>query len=134
MVEFRGTKLTIRYCEQPPGGEEPATWWPPSWHEALSHIPAGKHKNINAAMAARVQTLANEGRLRSPDYFNTEGELPDGSRFYAIKVGKVRAYGWYSNRHKGIFFVSHFAFKKGQKLSSKDTNEVVRNWRAEERA
>jgi len=85
-------------------------------------------------MAARVQTLANEGRLRSPDYFNTEGELPDGSRFYAIKVGKVRAYGWYSNRHKGIFFVSHFAFKKGQKLSSKDTNEVVRNWRAEERA
>ena len=64
-------------------------------------------------MAARRKHLADRGQLRSPDHWNTEGRLPDGKHFFAIKADKIRAYGWYSVRHKGVFYISHFAFKKG---------------------
>jgi len=80
-------------------------------------------------MAARRQHLANEGQLRSPDHWNTEGRLPDNKHFFAIKAGKIRAYGWFSDRNKGIFYISHFAFKKGQKLSREDSHKVIQNWR-----
>ena len=80
-------------------------------------------------MLARQTILADKAQLRSPDHWNTEGETPDGKRFYAIKVDKIRAYGWFSIRHKGVFFISHFAFKKGQKLASSDANRVIANWR-----
>ncbi|WP_019570116.1 hypothetical protein [Thioalkalivibrio sp. ALE11] len=44
-------------------------------------------------------------------------------------MGKLRAYGWFSTRYKGVFYISHFAFKKGQKLSSQDEQRVINNWR-----
>jgi hypothetical protein len=102
---------------------------PPSLQDALASIPAGKHPGCLARLAARREQLANTGRLRSPDYWNTEGELPNGKRFYAIKVGKLRAYGWFSSRFNGVFYISHFAFKKGQKLARQDTKRVIQNWR-----
>ena len=80
-------------------------------------------------MAARRQYLADHGQLRSPDQWNTEGTLPNGKHFYAIKADKIRAYGWFSVRNKGVFYISHFTFKKGQKLASADTNRVIVNWR-----
>ncbi|MCG5497785.1 hypothetical protein [Ectothiorhodospira variabilis] len=129
MEEYQGAKLTIRYCEQPPPGSGAEAWMPPSLQEALDSIQAGKHARWLAGFAARRKQLANTGRLRSPDYWNTEGDLPNGKNFYAIKVGKIRAYGWYSNRHGGVFYISHFAFKKGQKLAQKDTHRVIQNWR-----
>lgn len=129
MVEYQGTRLTIRCCEQPPSGADLETWQPPSWQEALKHVPAKKFDGIFAKMGARRETLANRGQLRSPDHWNTEGNLPDGKRFYAIKADKVRAYGWFSVRHKGVFYISHFAFKKGQKLAKANVNRVIGNWR-----
>lgn len=128
-LEYRGTRLTIRYCEQPPEGVEPHGWIPPSWQKALQHIPAPKHPSCWAKMLVRREHLANEGRLRSPDHWNTEGMLPDDKHFYAIKVDRLRAYGWFSSRHKGVFYISHFAYKKGQKLAQEDTNQVIKNWR-----
>jgi hypothetical protein len=80
-------------------------------------------------MLVRREYLANEGRLRSPDHWNTEGTLPDGKLFYAIKADRLRAYGWFSGRHKRVFYISHFACKKGQKLAQEDTNQVIKNWR-----
>lgn len=121
--------LIIRYCEQPSAGNDPETWVPPSWIEALEHIPANKRDGIKAKMAARRILLADSGKLRSPDYWNTEGDLPNGKKFYAIKVDRIRAYGWFSGRHKGLFYISHFTFKKGQKLASADSHRVVENWR-----
>lgn len=129
MEEYRGAKLTIRYCEQPPADSEGELWMPPSLREALGSIQAGKHATCMSQLAARRERLANTGRLRSPDHWNTEARLPNGSRFYAIKVGKLRAYGWFSTRYKGVFYISHFAFKKGQKLSSQDEQRVIKNWR-----
>ncbi len=129
MLEFRGTRLTIRYCEDRPADADPAVWRPPSLVEALQHIPLKKQAGPLAQMTARRELLANQGQLRSPDYWNTEGELPDGKRFYAIKAGKLRAYGWFSTRHKAVFYISHFAFKKGPKLAAEDTHRVIRSWR-----
>ena len=80
-------------------------------------------------MMARRNYFADQGQLRSPDYWNTEGILPDGKHFYAIKVDRLRAYGWFSRRDKGVFYISHFAYKKGQKLSPEDANKVISNWR-----
>lgn len=129
MKEYQGARLTIRCCEQPPAGTEHDGWVPESWLAAMQHIPPGKHDKIFARMAARREQLANEVQLRSPDYWNKEGGLPDGKHFYAIKVDRLRAYGWFSTRHKGVFYISHFAFKKGQKLAQEDTNRVEMNWR-----
>lgn len=130
MPEYSGRKLRIRYCEEPPSDADLEKWQPASWREALGHIPGGKHAGIWAKIAARRHMLAETGRLRSPDYWNTEGDLPNGKKFYAIKADRIRAYGWFSNRDRGVFYISHFAFKKGKKLAAEDTNRVIRNWRA----
>ena len=129
MLEYRGTRLTIRYCEQPPEGADLEIWQPPSWQDALKHVPAKKHAGIFAKMGARREVLANRGQLRSPDHWNTEGTLPNGKSFFAIKADKIRAYGWYSSRRTGVFYISHFAFKKGPKLAQADTTRVIANWR-----
>lgn len=137
--DYKGIKLVIRYCEEPPSDEkyspaaDQAPWFPPSLLEALAHFPPNKHGGLMAKLAARRKQLADEGRLRSPDYFNTEGELPNGKHFFAIKADRLRAYGWFSSRHKDVFFISHFAFKKGQKLDRKDSNRVIEKWREFER-
>lgn len=129
MVEYKGKRLIIRYYEQPVGEGCPEGWMPPSLLEALGHMPESKGKNVMATMTARRKYLADQGLLRAPDHWNTEGDLPNGKRFYAIKAGRLRAYGWFSDKFKGVFFVSHFAFKKGQKLTKEDTRLVIRNWR-----
>jgi hypothetical protein len=129
MMEYVGARCTIRDCEEPGAGDDPQGWVPPSWTEALEHIPVSKRDGIRAKMTARRQVLADKGQLRSPDYWNTEGDLPNGKKFYAIKADKIRAYGWFSSRHKGVFYISHFAFKKGPKLAAADTRRVVENWR-----
>ena len=129
MEEYRGGRLTIRYCEQPPPGSDTGSWMPPSLREALDSIQAVKRGNCLARLTARRQQLADTGRLRSPDYWNTEGELPNGKHFYAIKVDRLRAYGWFSNRHRGVFYISHFTFKRRQKLAQQDTNRLIQNWR-----
>jgi hypothetical protein len=128
-LEYRGTSITIRYCEEPPADADLSVWISPSLQEALEHIPPKKRDGCVAKMVARREQLANQGRLRSPDYLETEDNLPNGKHFYAIKVDRLRAYGWFSSRHKGVFYISHFAFKKGQKLAQKDTDRVIRNWR-----
>ena len=129
VLEYRGARLIIRYCEEPPDGTSPETWQPPSWHEALTGIPAKQRSGVTAKLAARRAVLADQGQLRMPDHWNIEGELPNGKHFYAIKAGDLRAYGWFSGKHKGVFYISHFALKTGQKLAKKDTLRVIANWR-----
>ena len=129
MMQHRGKRLTIRYCEVPPPGVELAGWVPPSWSTAMQNFPANKRDGVVAKMVARRNRLADGEQLRSPDDWNTEAKLPDGKRFYAIKADKLRAYGWFSSRHKGVFYISHFAYKRGQKLVAEDANQVIANWR-----
>ena len=128
-MQHRGKKLTIRYCEAPPPGVESSGWVPSSWSTAMQNFPASKRDGVAAKMKARRDRLAGGEQLRSPDHWNTEAKLPDGKHFYAIKAGKLRAYGWYSSRHRGVFYISHFAYKRGQKLAAEDTSQVIANWR-----
>jgi hypothetical protein len=125
----QGKRLTIRHCEQPTEDDDLTRWSPQSWQEAIAHLPNNKHQGIFAKMAARRAFLADMGSLRSPDHWNTEGTLPDGKHFYAMKVDKIRAYGWFSSRHKGVFYISHYAYKKGAKLAEEDTRKICSNWR-----
>lgn len=119
-MEFRGQRLTIRYCQ---GAEATRT-------EAMNQIPVHLHATTLAQFTSRRKAFADTGNLRSPEFFNSEGDLPNGKCFWAIKTQtRLRAYGWFSSRHRGVFFISHFAFKRGEKLAKADTNIVVANWR-----
>ncbi|WP_287963470.1 hypothetical protein [Alcanivorax sp.] len=100
----------------------------PSWREAISHLEPARADSAYARMNARLKRLANYARLRSPDQFRKEGTLPDGKDFYAVKAGKVRCYGWYSTKYKGVFIVSHFAFKQQKKLDPADERRVNNSW------
>jgi hypothetical protein len=129
MNQYQGKRLTIRHCEQPSENDDLETWLPQSWREAIAHLQSNKHPGIYAKMTARRKQFADIGPLRSPDHWNTEGTLPDGKHFYAIKVDKIRAYGWFSSHHKGVFYISHYAYKKGAKLTDENTHRVCKNWR-----
>lgn len=100
--------------------------------EALTHVDPRKQVSGKAKMLALCAQLADSGNLRMPEAFNKEARLPDGSNFFAVKTNKsfrLRAYGWYSSRHKATFIISHFAFKKGEKLDDRDTSRVTASWR-----
>lgn len=107
-----------------------------SLEDALARVDPGLSKQAKAKMYSQLTKLAQEGTLRSPDSFNKEDFLPDGAHFYAVKTNskmRLRAYGWFSSAHKGSFIVSHYAFKRGEKLDARDTARVIANWRSIER-
>jgi len=125
MVFAKGTRFEVRCVE---GG------WQSDFASVLSLLVAGKRNSAGTQLATRFERLANGMQLRNPDYMETEGKLPNGKRFYAVKAGgaKIRAYFWYSNKHKGVIYISHFAYKKQRKLSTSDSNRVKRNWKSVE--
>lgn len=117
--EHKGSRFTIRYCA---GAKE-------SFDAAIAHVPEGKRAACTAQFIVRRNRLAEGERMRSPDHFNSEADLPDGKPFYAIKTTQgLRAYGWYA-RERGVFYISHFIFKNRQKLDPADTARVCDNWR-----
>ncbi len=84
-------------------------------------------------MIVQLNRLANGGRI-SKDSFPKEGQLPkqpgqqNTKYFYALKKIPIRAYGWYSERESGKFFISHYIYKDRNKLSEADTKRVGANW------
>jgi hypothetical protein len=125
MDDISGKRLTIRHVEDQ-GPDDSA---PRSWDDATDHLLADKADRVKAQVLARYRHLAKEANLRSPDHMRKEGNLPDGKYFYAIRAGDIRSYGWFSTKHAGVFFVSHYAFKAGRKLSRTNTKRVVSNWK-----
>jgi len=123
--KIKGMRLEIWFAEDDPQS---------NFKEALGRWRAntGQQKRLIARMTAQLQLLADTGQLRSPDKWNTESTLPNDKHYYAVKMGKIRAYGWYSNKQPGVFYISHFAFKRGQKLHNDDHNRVTRNWNLKE--
>jgi hypothetical protein len=87
-----------------------------SWAAAERGVP-GNRSACPAQFRARMNQLAETGRLRSPDHMNHEG---DG--IYAIKATcGLRAYGWHSS-YKGrrAFIISHVVLKSRQRLDPAD--------------
>lgn len=104
--------------------------------DALSKVDPRLRTQAQAKVYGLLKKLAQEGNLRMPEFFNKEDVLPDGAHFFAVKTNsklRLRAYGWFSGKHKGSFIVSHYAFKKGEKLEARDTARVIANWRSIER-
>jgi hypothetical protein len=87
---------------------------------------AAVHANDIVSRMARVdmllRVLADTGRLRSPDQFRQEGE-----KFWAVRAGPVRAYGWYEPNQG--FVISHIIYKSETKLASADSKRMQKNQR-----
>lgn len=118
---IKGMRLEVRFAEDDPQS---------NFKEALDRWRANieKQKLLMARMYTQLQQLADTGQLRSPDKWRTESTLPNNKHYYAVKMGKIRAYGWYSTKYAGIFYISHFAFKRSEKLHKDDHNRVTGNW------
>ena len=49
----------------------------------------------------------------------------------AVKRVPIRAYFWYSDVHKNTIVISHYVYKKWQKLRTEDVRKVKVNWESE---
>lgn len=96
-----------------------------SLNETMGHVPAHKRETVSNKLQALFNLYEEGHNWRVPNQFNVEGKLDDGRQFYALKVMQVRCYGWYD---RGNFVISHFIFKKQQKLSKADRDVVQRNY------
>ncbi len=97
-----------------------------SLQEAMSHVPAHQRRQVAAKFQALFEMYTEGHNWRVPKQFNVEGDLDQTQKFYALKVKQVRCYGWY---HENNFVISHYIFKKQQKLSKADTKQVKANYR-----
>lgn len=81
------------------------------------------------------ERLADHGKdSLSSENFPSEDYLPshegkNNERFYCFKRIPLRAYCWFSQKHEGRVYISHFIHKKKQKLDARDTEKVRKNWR-----
>ncbi|WOG28260.1 hypothetical protein [Endozoicomonas sp. 8E] len=118
--KYVGTHYTIVYCK---GAKE-------SLDEVLAkHAPQPMKSNkLKAQMRSLLVRLA-DGHRMTKENFPKEGDLPDGSKFRAIKKIPLRAYLWRSKKYPGKCFISHFIYKDFQKLKAQDITKVCNNWR-----
>lgn len=114
--EFRGERLTIVHCD---GAMD-------SLEKALTSVP--HRRKTLMAIHRQITTLGNMGRL-SGENFPKEGNLPNGSNFYALKRIPLRGYCWFSSRHPSTVYISHYIHKKKSNLDTRDSQRVVENWR-----
>lgn len=95
-----------------------------SLKEAMGHVPPHERKQVAAKFQALFEMYKEGHDWRVPSQFNPEGTLPNGTQLYALKVKQVRCYGWYDS---GDFVISHYIFKKQQKLLKADVRRAERN-------
>lgn len=120
--EYKGERLTIVHCD---GAVD-------SFKSALEKVSPHKRKPTLAMHIVRqIETLANLGRLSGVN-FPKEGALPNGSHFYALKKIPIRGYCWFSNKHPRTVFISHYIYKSKERLSNRDGDRVIANWRSVE--
>lgn len=114
-----GSKYTIIHCE---GAID-------SYHEAMQEKSQreSKRKSMENGLAILIERLGSGGNM-SRDSFPPEGELPDGSRFWAFKRLPIRAYLWKSKRWENVYYISHYRYKLYDKLDPRDTARTCRNW------
>lgn len=95
--------------------------------EAMSHVPPHLAAGVAQKFTALFEMYEEGHDWKVPAQCNVEGDLEARRKFYALKVKQVRCYGWY---HRGNFVISHYIYKKQQKLSKADTRAVQENYRA----
>ena len=121
MEDYTGTKFKIIHCDDANK----------SLNEALKRVPQHT-KRVQQAKFERLIARLGDGKRMPDATFPTEAELPDKSKFKAIKKLPLRAYLWLSKKYRNTYFISHYIYKDKQKLSPKDTAIVIKNWRIKE--
>jgi hypothetical protein len=116
--EYTGAKFRVVHCV---GALE-------SLKEALAKRKIGEHDGRKRSIIHQIDRLTSGQRL-SASTFVTEGDLPNGKKFKALKKQPLRAYLWLSDRVPTTYFISHYIFKDRDKLSANDTHRVCTNWR-----
>jgi hypothetical protein len=109
LVYYKGESLTIYITE--------------NGKQSIRNLSETHRDQITKELArtnALTKRLGDTGWLRSPDQFRNEGD-----KFYAIKGGTVRFYGWFEPN--GAFVISHAISKRHDKLESSDKKKMMRN-------
>lgn len=115
---YTGTKFIVTHCDDAID----------SFYDALSSVESKKAKVMEMQITLQLKRLAS-GLAMSRDSFASEGELPNGKKFYALKRIPIRGYLWQSSKLRLTYYVSHYKYKDHQKLRQKDINKVHANWR-----
>lgn len=102
-----------------------------SWFDAAGHLTPEKADIAEGFFVAFMENwLNNPSVARSRG--TPEGELPNGKKFFAIRHGDIRAYFWHSKKHRNTIMISHYVYKKWNRLKKNDTQKVCGNWRKTE--
>ncbi|WP_010325437.1 hypothetical protein [Marinobacterium stanieri] len=99
-----------------------------SFQQALGSIKQKRRDSLTARIKTLIERLA-DGICLGSESDVAEGQLPDGSRFRALKKIPIRCYYWKSSTYDDVIFVSHFIYKDQQKLDKRTTEKVSNNWR-----
>lgn len=121
MDNITGTRYTITHCSGALASLEEC-----SKEESQGNFELYKRQTIRM-----IERLA-DGHPMTSHTFPSEGLLPDGNKFNAIKKQPLRAYLWRSKKYKNTYFISHYIIKTKDKLAAADTKRVCENWAKKE--
>ncbi len=101
-----------------------------SWEKEAAKLSERKATEIEGFLIALFDAWNDNSRLNSR-WAEPEGDLSKAKKFFAIKRIPIRAYFWYSDVHKNTIVISHYVYKKWQKLRTEDIKKVKLNWESE---
>ena len=101
-----------------------------SWVKEAAKLNERKATEIEGFLIALFDAWIDNSRLNT-HWGAPEGDLNKDKKFFAIKRIPIRAYFWYSDVHKNTIVISHYVYKKWQKLRTKDIRKVKLNWESE---
>ena len=101
-----------------------------SWEKVAAKLGDRKAALIEGQLIALFDDWINGSRFHS-GWAEPEGNLTRATKFFAIKRIPIRAYFWYSKKHKNTIMVSHYVKKTWRKLRPQDTKLVKANWERE---
>lgn len=113
-------KMKIEHCD---GAEE-------SLEKALKDMPNAdeEQRQLYRDQLEEFFDRYARGERLSSSSLSSEGDLPDKTKFLAMRRLPIRAYFWVSKRLRSTLFISHYVYKKWQKLEKRDSRLVCRNW------
>ena len=101
-----------------------------SWEKEAAKLTDRKATEIEGFLIALFDAWIDNRRLNSR-WAVPEGDLNKDKKFFAVKRIPIRAYFWYSDVHKNTIVISHYVYKKWQKLRTEDLRKVKENWQSE---
>ena len=101
-----------------------------SWEKEAAKLTDRKATEIEGFLIALFDAWIDNSRLNNR-WAVPEGDLNKDKKFFAIKRIPIRAYFWYSDVHNNTIIISHYVYKKWQKLRTEDVRKVKVNWESE---